>query len=76
MPGLDKTGPVGLGSQTGRKRGQCSGQNDSTIECVPSGRGRMGRGFRNRKNQDSDNVQGFGRGKRRGFGRNQDQVNN
>lgn len=76
MPGLDKTGPVGLGSQTGRKRGQCSGESDSTVECTPRGRGRMGRGFGNRRNQDSDTVQGFGRGKRRGFGRGQAQGNN
>jgi hypothetical protein len=69
MPQLDKTGPMGQGSQTGRKQGTCNGQSDATVENAPRGR-RMGRGFRNLRNQDTELTPRFGRGqgKGRGFG--------
>ena len=70
MPGLDSTGPMGEGAQTGRKQGKCRGVNDSIIETIPKGRG-LGRGFRNRQNSESG--AGIGRrggiGQGRGFGR-------
>ena len=66
MPGLDSTGPMGQGSQTGRKLGNCSGENDSVAEVTPRGR-RLGRGFRNRNNTEPG--AGMGRGRRRGLGR-------
>ncbi len=69
MPGLDRTGPVGLGAQTGRKQGQCSETTDTTMEQTPCGRGKAGRGFRNRKNNISDTDTGLGRGQRSGLGR-------
>ena len=41
MPGLDKTGPEGKGSRTGRGMGKCNSENDSGVR--PFGRG-AGRG--------------------------------
>jgi len=43
MPGLDRTGPTGQGSQTGRRMGKCSPKNDTQVEDLPRGR-RLGRG--------------------------------
>lgn len=53
MPGLDKTGPEGKGSRTGRGLGVCGsktstndskdGQNNQTIEGDFPRRGRLGR---------------------------------
>lgn len=60
MPGLDRTGPEGLGSQTGRKLGKCNPENKDTEwaeERGPWGRGR-GRGGRGR------GPAGRGRGRR------------
>lgn len=67
MPGFDRTGPEGQGSQTGRKMGKCNPNNQGTNEQLdvnetPSGFGRrygrgMGKGF------------GFGRGAGRSAGR-------
>jgi hypothetical protein len=61
MPGLDKTGPMGQGSKTGRKQGNCRG--NATEGQMPA-RG-MDRGWRNRV--DSETVVGP-RGGGRGFG--------
>ena len=49
MPGLDRTGPEGQGSQTGRKHGKCNTENDTLIEdrSTRFGRG-LGRKLRNR----------------------------
>ena len=65
MPGHDRTGPVGLGSQTGRKMGKCNPNTNSEInnnsEQVFYGLGRkrcLGR----------MKGQGFGEGKGQGFG--------
>lgn len=63
MPGFDRTGPEGQGSQTGRKLGKCAPNNQESTKQLDAkeypgrfGRG-MGRGF------------GFGRGSGRGTGR-------
>lgn len=51
MPGLDKTGPLGQGSQTGRGLGKCNPKNkdvdnDIQEEFIPRGRGKgRGRGY-------------------------------
>ncbi len=68
MPGLDTTGPMGQGSQTGRKRGSCNAaQNEEQLTNF--GR-RGGRGFRNGNRPTDEALQsGWGRGKRRGRGR-------
>lgn len=48
MPGLDKTGPMGQGSKTGRKLGNCKSENEplerGTGRGLGLGRGRAGAG--------------------------------
>ncbi len=59
MPGLDKTGPMGQGSRTGRKQGNCKG--NATEGQMPA-RG-MGRGWRNRTDAETEvGPRGGGRG--------------
>lgn len=66
MPGLDRSGPEGKGSMTGRGQGKCRGASDnpkespeSTDDSRGNGRGRrFGFGFRS----------GSGRGRGRGLG--------
>ena len=59
MPGFDKTGPMGQGSQSGRKMGKCNSENETLLEELPRGRG-LGRGpgrrmrFRNSWNSPGD----------------------
>ncbi|KJF42305.1 DUF5320 domain-containing protein [Draconibacterium sediminis] len=71
MPGLNKTGPMGQGSQTGRKQGRCNpALNEEQFANV--GR-RGGRGFRFRNHATDENLpidwgRGKGRGRGRGFG--------
>ena len=72
MPGLDRTGPEGQGSQTGRQMGKCSNSEKSTSGQEPQmgqglGRG-MGRGVGRAASRAS--RQGTGRGLGRGPGRN------
>jgi hypothetical protein len=68
MPGLDKTGPMGQGSQTGRKQGRCNTAL-SEEQLTTFGR-RVGRDLRNRNLTADDSVHtGWGRGKGRGRGR-------
>lgn len=43
MPGLDKTGPLGQGAQTGKKMGQCAQENNTIPEENPRRSG-IGRG--------------------------------
>lgn len=69
MPGLDKTGPMEQGSQTGRKQGNC---NKNTTEELLQGRG-MGRRFRFRLNSETEPE---ARGRGRGFGRGRKQNSN
>ncbi len=64
MPQLDKTGPMGQGSQTGRKQGSCSSNDKETVEFTPRGRG-MGRGLRNKMKNDIEAAIVFGRGRGR-----------
>ncbi len=60
MPRRDKTGPMGLGSMTGRGFGPCAG-NNADERGIGFGMGRgLGRGRRSGR--------GFGRGGGRGFG--------
>lgn len=61
MPGLDKTGPAGQGSQTGRNLGKCSTENSTAIADTP-GRRRQGRGFGNRFIPESEELLLRGRG--------------
>ena len=37
MPGLDKTGPMGQGSQTGRKMGRCNRKTKHKLKNGPAG---------------------------------------
>ncbi len=53
MPGFDKTGPMGQGSQTGRKMGKCNGENNPQTESRSYGR-HMGKGLK-RRNGQGDN---------------------
>jgi hypothetical protein len=75
MPGLDRTGPEGQGSRTGREMGKCTSRSeapsiqdrDSENERV-SGLGRgLGRGPG--KGRGRGLGRGFGRGRSRGLGR-------
>jgi len=68
MPGLDKTGPMGQGSQTGRQQGNCSNKNTEIADTPIRGRG-MGRGFRYRKNAEPEAESEFRGGIGRGLGR-------
>lgn len=76
MPHLDKTRAIGLGSQTGRKRGQCNKPSDDVMEFTPRGRkrNRVGFGFANRGNADNNMVQEFGKGCRKGRGNGRGRV--
>jgi hypothetical protein len=57
MPGFDRTGPEGQGSQTGRKMGKCNPNNQGTNEQLDVNETSRGLGRR------------FGQGIGRGFGR-------
>lgn len=65
MPGLDSTGPMGQGSQTGRKMGRCGADNEIHADELPRGRGfRRGLGKRMRfGNGWGSPGDGRGRGK-------------
>lgn len=80
MPGLDRTGPAGQGTGTGRKLGKCNPENQSqtnerTADTPPLNRRGRGLGRRMRfgnrpnfQNQESDATRpgrGMGRGRRR-----------
>lgn len=69
MPRLDKTGPMGQGSETGRKRGKCSSEDTPSMERTPRGRGNRCE-LKNRMTDYNENtaVLGRGRNKRRGRG--------
>lgn len=61
MPGLDMTGPLGQGSQTGRRQGRCGTE---TTDQAPTIQSTFKRGFRMRF--QADNSEEFsGRGRRR-----------
>lgn len=68
MPGLDKTGPMGQGAQTGRRLGRCNAALNEE-KLTNYGR-RRGRGFKNRNQGSANDMEtGWGRGKGRGRGR-------
>ncbi|QGY46894.1 hypothetical protein GM418_25510 [Maribellus comscasis] len=69
MPGLDKTGPMGQGSQTGRKMGRCRQELENTVEEMPRGRGRGFGGGRQRKFKTEDGWKSSGDGLSFGRGR-------
>ncbi|NLA24423.1 MAG: DUF5320 domain-containing protein [Bacteroidales bacterium] len=70
MPNFDKTGPMGQGPMTGRRMGNCSGNNPENSNFGFGGRGRGGRGM------GRGAGKGFARGRGRGFGfRNQGDIN-
>ena len=60
MPGLDRSGPMGMGSMTGRGAGVCAGNNNSAVTNSVAGRG-LGRGLALGRNQG-----GLGGGRRGG----------
>lgn len=68
MPQLDKTGPTGQGSETGRKRGRCNLEDKTSMESTPTGRGNR-RGFRNRATGNNEDTAVFGRGRNSKRGR-------
>ena len=49
MPGLDRTGPEGQGSRTGRRLGKCNSGNQPETSNFPGKRGRGLRRFSNRR---------------------------
>ncbi len=54
MPGLDRTGPEGKGSRTGREQGKCkSGKEHSEKTGEHSQRYGLGRGLRREKRHGS-----------------------
>jgi len=66
MPGLDRTGPEGRGSRTGRGLGKCnpdsqSNGTDNTSNDVPDERGFRG-GFGRGRAQGRNKFRGGGRG--------------
>ena len=66
MPGLDRTGPEGRGSRTGRGFGNCnpdsqSNEMDTTSKDVQDDRG-FRRGFGRGKAQGRNRFRGGGRG--------------
>ena len=67
MPGIDKTGPAGQGSMTGRRMGACASNNyPENDERFYGGRG-FGRGFRGGFAHNRGMGQGYGMGYRQGF---------
>jgi len=65
MPGLDRTGPEGRGSRTGRGMGKCnlesqSNGTETTSNDVPDERG-FGRGRAQGRNKFRGGGRGFGR---------------
>jgi len=65
MPGLESTGPMGQGAQTGKRMGKCSGNSvDDTLPGRRSLRG-AGRGI-GRRNFDGNEENFGGRGRGRG----------
>ena len=64
MPGMDGTGPLGQGSQSGRRKGRCAGKQNESLQTE----NRQRRGFRFRFEETSeDDLQGnYGRRKGRG----------
>lgn len=74
MPGLDRTGPEGQGSRTGRQQGKCS-NNDEPLPESGFGIGRgMGRGVGRAASRAARNgaEKGMGRGMGRGWKNNSD----
>lgn len=70
MPGLDRTGPEGKGSRTGRQMGKCNPQRGEAINN-PEDKSMPGRRNAGRYSENDDHLgrryrQGLGRG---GFGR-------
>jgi hypothetical protein len=70
MPGNDGTGPLGLGSMTGRGLGVCAvplSENEANVAVYGRGRGGLpfgcgrGRGFGGGRNQFARGVNGFGK---------------
>lgn len=71
MPGLDRTGPDGQGSQTGRRLGKCNPKKPKTDENLASENTEkpLGRGLGRRKGRGQGRGQGLGNGQGNGQGR-------
>ena len=65
MPGLDRTGPEGKGSKTGRGMGRCNPDNKIEKDIENAGQIRWGAGRRG----GIGSGRGMGRGPGRGAGR-------
>jgi len=72
MPGIDRTGPEGQGSRTGRQMGKCSNSENSTSGQEPQMGQGLGRGMGRGAGRAADRAsrQGTGMGLGRGPGRN------
>ncbi len=69
MPGFDKTGPMGQGSQTGTKMGKCNPDAEPKAESFFSRR-RFADRFANENNRNlAGGGKGPGKGLFRGWGR-------
>jgi len=71
MPRFDRTGPMGQGSQTGRKMGRCNSENVTPLDEFQRGRGlRMGTGKRLRLGSGWNSaIEGQNAGRAMGRGR-------
>lgn len=69
MPGFDKTGPMGQGSQTGRKMGRCNPDAESLAESFFSRRRFAGRFTNDNSRNVTGGGKGLGKGLLRGWGR-------
>ncbi len=71
MPGLDKTGPMGLGTQTGRKTGRCNPDMEKDTGTFFSRRRFAGRiSIENSRKNATGGGRGLGKGFFGGWGRN------
>lgn len=67
MPGFNRKGPDGQGSQTGRKLGKCNPNSQQTDEKDENKKSRGG--GRRRNDQCQNEGTGAGKGQGRGLGR-------
>ncbi|MBN1952791.1 MAG: DUF5320 domain-containing protein [Bacteroidales bacterium] len=69
MPGFDRTGPEGQGSQTGRRLGKCNPNARKTENQQNADEFSMGLGLRRGRGASRGSGMGNGRKQGRGFGR-------
>ena len=69
MPGLDRTGPEGKGSKTGRGMGRCNPDNTIEKDLENTGNIRWGAGRGGGQSGSTGGGKGGGKGFSRGMGR-------